>query len=377
MIFSHNNLIEPIDKKELSLELSMGSLFLNFNSKIIYSKNLNSTILDVGDSKRELTQFDIYEPGVDTKNQAKLQSNVAIVQFTDINGNLRLTTKYQFIYINQIKDTDINTSTIELQSYLGFNSTSKLINKDIPAFNVIDLYDVDLTILTATQHNYVLTSTSRSNGVNLNKNYFTDKVYYTWSLKPEVSRIPAFDDVHTINNPLDSTDNNRIIRTVVNGEGISKALYVDKLKIAKDTVPELAGDLDCLGSNIYNQCYSTFERTITTPQATRVCNIDLYKVFTFNCNSSVLLIKLEFSTALPTTRSAYIPITLIFKNFTGAIGLGNNVELENGQNLVLEGKQHIINALITVENQPTGYGNNSMKLRILQKSTNLTNTLGA
>lgn len=361
MLFSHATIVKPIDKKTLQTTLPVSSLFINFWSKLLYTKNLNSEIINVGNSKRQLTEFSIYEPGFESKITA------SIVQFSDINGEIKLTTKYPFFYLYQFTNTNINLNTLEIAPFLGFTD-GKLVNKENPKFNIQDLYEVTNLTLNATTDKYVLTSVPNSSGIQLNKSPFINLIYYSWTLRPEASRIPVFDDVSSPRDLLDSRDIFKILRTTRQVEGFNKPYRIDELNITYDKTPKLGNDINCNGYSIYGQPYNTQFITLTTPKSTLSFNIDLYKAFIITGTNDTVFIEFSFNTASSSISNNYIPITIIIKNFEGAIGFDKQVEYENGIAPRLFGKEHIINILLTISDS-------KYKIKVIQKSTNLGKTI--
>jgi len=363
MIFNHSDITEPIDKEALKSELSIGSLYLNTKSKIIYTKNLNSDILDVGISKRYLSQFPEYEVGYEAKGQT------SIAQFSNIDGNLKLTTKYPFFYLSQLNGTVIDTNTQSLNTaWLKF-SNGNLINDVAPTFTISSLTEVSNLTLNTTTNNYALCAIADVSGSNFNKNPFISLVYYYWTLQPENTRLVTFDDVLSTKPVLDSADANRIIRTTSPGEGTSRAFKVDELNTGADKTPKLSNNLDCLGNSIFNVNYLTQRFVLDTIKTTIVCDCDKYKNFLVIGNPpTTLAIELTFNTLTALTLTSYIPFMLSIQNFNGIINFDKKVEFENGEPLALQGLNHLIIGMLLITD-------NIYKIRILQKSTNLTGVL--
>lgn len=363
MIFSHSDITEPIDKKALSKELLIGSLFINTESKILYTKNLNSEILDVGNSIRYLTEFPEYEVGYEAKGQT------SILQFDDIDGRLKLTTKYPFFYLSQLKGTLINVNTQDQAntSCLTF-SNGNLINGNLPSFTVSSLTEVSNLTLNSTTNNYALCAVSAFAGTTFNKNPFITTVYYYWTLQPENTRLVTFEDVLSTKALLDNTDANKIIRTTTVSE-TSRPYKIDDLNIGADKTPKLSNTLNCLGNSIFNVNYLTQRFVLTTLKTTIVCDCDNYKNFLIIGNPPTTKgIEFSFNTLLPLTSNVYIPFAITIQNFNGVINFDKKVEFENGEPLYLEGLNHLINGMLLITN-------NTYRIRILQKSTNLNTVL--
>lgn len=332
----------------------IGHLLTDFNTQGLYTKTLQSVFVQVGNSLRNLTEFPQYEAGVNTG-----KNNYALVQFKNIDNYIKLTTTYPFIYLLSLGNTLFDEASLDsTKSYLGIRPDKTVINTVTPEFSIPMLGDVANITLNASMHNYVLASNFHPNSVNNNKDPFTTAYYYTWSLKPENTRLLRYEDIRE-NTPVNTY---HVIRTYKPSDGRGLGGETFPFSIRFDATPRLSNNLNANGYALYNHMHNTQVVNANTSLFTLSCDCNTYTVFIINC-TNVNVLSIEFSYQSNTTNNL-IPIALILNDFEGAVKFSNNVEFENGQPLSLLGKNHIINCLIS----STG---NAVKARILQKATNL------
>lgn len=330
-------------------EQKVGELVVSFVSKGIYTKSLTSNTLRVGNSVRNLTEFDIYDSGVGSINS----TSAAVLLFK----RGRLTTTYPFFQISELGSTLINNSTLGTANYIGVTiknqNTSILVNQLPPAFRFVDLGDVQSLTLSADTHGY--SPAIQANTVNSTKDPFISKYEYTWTLRPESSRLLKHDDTRE-NIPKQSY---QVLRAYTSTEQRGVGVENTVLPIVYDRFPKLADNLNCNGFCVFNQRYFTQFVFSNTNLFTVSCDVDVYDMFIINCqDTNVLQISFVHN------GDNLAAVALIISNFEGAIQFLGDVEFENGHPPVLSGKEHIINCLVY-----------NTKVRVLQKSTNLSKVI--
>lgn len=330
---------------------SIGELDTNFSNHALYTKSLQSKHVRIGNSVRNLTDFNIYTPGVVTS-----KTNFALTQFKVIDNELKLTTTYPFIALTELGGAVINTDTLENSSYLGLLADGTFINKDKPVFSIVSLGDVYALTLNESTHGYVLASVLGS--YESVKDPFIDTYQYGWTLKPENSRLLKFDDT---GENLPKQDY-QVIRAYTPSDNKGIGVENTRLQISYDRTPILSNNLLCDGYSIHNQIYHTQVIEANTSLQTVLCDCNKYSMFIIECaDVNVLIIDFSYQTTLTT---GLVAIGLVINNFEGIIKFSNDVEFENGIPLSLIGSNHILNCLV----YNTG---STLKIRVLQKATNI------
>lgn len=333
------------------VEALIGGLDSNFRNKGLYTKSLGSRHVRVGNSLRNLSEFSIYTPGVEPGKYS-----LALLQFKNINNELKLTSTYPFISITELGNTDIPDDFETINPYVSIEPSGTLTTTSRKEYDIPMLGDVSNLVLNSDTHGYVLAS--KSGKSNSTKNPFTSLYYYTWTLAPQNSRLLKFND--TLENLPKETY--QVLRNFLPTENRGQGIENTRLQIAYDQSPSLGGDLDCNGNGIFNQTFATKTIEAEGDLYTVQCDCSLFSVFKVNCaNVNILTFNFYYSSD---RIDNLVPVSVFISNFEGAIQFSNFIEFENGIPLALSGSEHILNFLV--------YNTGSMlKIRVLQKATNL------
>lgn len=348
MLAQHSFTDSPI----FSIDTKIGELVLNFNNKTVYTKTLNSDFIPVGNTVRKLAYFPEYTAGVEPSKH-----NTVLLEFKNINNELNLTTTYPFLSINNFNNTEFIPSTFNTQGYLAISDNLKLINKAEPTFYLQDLGDVRQLTLNSNFDKCVLT-TNKETKVST-KDPFVQEYKYTWELRIEGRKLFEFIDMKLNGSPTV----NQLIRVIPqrDRQGIEVAENT-RVQIWYDVAPKLSNSLNADGYSIFNQIYPVQIINANTPLTTIQLNCNRYNVFVINC-ANVNILSFVFNYLIE-TYNKWLPISILIKNFKGALTFSNDVEFENGVPPILLGDTHILNCLLYNTGSYT-------KIRVLQKATNI------